>query len=404
MPKTFQFTEAKIRATPAPATGREYHKDTRFPGLQLCITSAGTATYYLVKRIGGKPTRVRLGTVEQLSVEQARTIAAKIAGEVASGRDPQAERQKRRAAPTLDNVWFQWLEVHAKPHKRTWKEDERMYGRCLKVFHARRIATIRPAEVAAWHTQLGETNGHYLANRAKALLSTLCNYAIRLEMIVVSPCRSVPSFPEQSRERFLLPSEMKAFFDALVVVGEPWCDLFQVALFTGGRYGTVASMRWEEIDLDRMVWTIPASKVKNKRPVTIALSPPAVAILRTRLELSNGCPYVFPSSSPSGHVTDPWRAWDKVRAVSGLKDLRVHDLRRSLGSWQAVAGASLAVIGASLGHADLRSTQVYARLTMEPIRESISKAADAMMQAAGVKLLEGHSTPHTEGNDDEENG
>ena len=187
------------------ATGREYHKDTRFPGLQLCITSAGTATYYLVKRIGGKPTRVRLGTVEQLSVEQARNIAATIAGEVASGRDPQAERQKRRAAPTLDNVWFQWLEVHAKPHKRTWKEDERMYGRCLKVFHARRIATIRPAEVAAWHTQLGETNGHYLANRAKALLSTLCNYAIRLEMIVVSPCRSVPSFPEQSRERFLAP-------------------------------------------------------------------------------------------------------------------------------------------------------------------------------------------------------
>jgi integrase len=385
VPKTFQFSEAKIRATPAPATGREYHKDTRFPGLQLCITSAGTATYYLVKRIGGKPTRVRLGTVEQLSVEQARTTAATIAGEVASGRDPQAERQKRRAAPTLDNVWGQWLEAHAKPRKRSWKEDQRMYGKYLNVFHARRIASIRPAEVAQWHTQLGETNGHHQANRAKSLLSTLFNYAIRLEMIVVSPCRSVPSFPEQSRERFLLPSEMKAFFDALVAAGDPWRDLFQVALFTGGRYGTVASMRWEEIHLERMVWIIPAAKVKNKRPVTIALSPPALAILASRLELSNGNPYVFPCKGTSGHVEDPWRAWARVKASSGLSDLRVHDLRRPLGSWQAVAGASLAIIGASLGHADLRSTQVYSRLTMDPIRESISKAADAMMQAGSIK-------------------
>jgi integrase len=387
MPKTFQFTEAKIRATPAPATGREYHKDIRFPGLQLCITSTGTATYYLVKRIGGKPTRVRLGTVEQLSVEQARTTAATIAGEVASGRDPQAERQKRRAVPTLDMVWNQWFEAHAKPRKKSWKEDERMWRRCLVDFHARRISSIRPAEVAQWHVNLGETSGRYQANRAKSLLNTLFTYAIRLEMLVVSPCRSVPNFPEQSRERFLLPSEMKAFFDALVDAGEPWHDLFQVSLFTGARYGNTACMRWAEIDLDRMTWTIPAAKAKSKKPITIALAPPALAILRSRLELSNGSnPYVFPSKG-AGHVRDPWRAWERVREASGLKDLRIHDLRRSLGSWQAVAGASLAIIGASLGHANLKSTQVYARLTMEPVRQSVDSAAAAMLAAGSQSKL-----------------
>ena len=49
-------------------------------------------------------------------------------------------------------------------------------------------------------------------------------------------------------------------------------------------------------------------------------------------------------------------------------------------------GCVAGIIGASLGHADLRSMQVYARLTMEPIRQSVDKATLAMLEAGGVKL------------------
>jgi len=401
MPTTFRFTEAKIRTTPAPAAGREYHKDSVFPGLQLCITEIGTATYYLVKRVNGKPTRIRLGTVEQLSVEQARSAAAEIAGQVASGRDPQSERRRRLAAPTLDIVWHQWLEGHAKVRKRTWKQDVRIYEKYLSDFHARRIVSIRPVEVAQLHTGLGEKHGHHMANRVKSLLNTLFNYAVRLEIIVVSPCRFIPNFPEQSRERFLLPSEMRAFFDALADAGEPWHDLFQISLFSGARYNNVAAMRWDEIDFDRMTWTIPAAKVKNNRPLILALSPPATAILRSRRELTGESPYVFAINGTANHIRTPWRAWDRIKAASGLRTLRIHDLRRSLGSWQAVAGASLAVIGASLGHASLRSTQTYSRLTLQPVRQSVDSAVAAMLQAGGVRLLDAHSAPVENGGDDE---
>jgi integrase len=67
----------------------------------------------------------------------------------------------------------------------------------------------------------------------------------------------------------------------------------------------------------------------------------------------------------------------------------MHDLRRSLESWQAALGAPLVVIGKSLGHADLKSTQVYSRLQLDPIKESVGKAADAMIAAAGVDMPEG---------------
>ena len=402
MPTTFRFTEAKIRTTPAPTRGREYHKDSVFPGLQLCVTETGTATYYLVKRVNGKPTRIRLGTVEQLSVEQARTAAATIAGEVASGRDPQGERRKRLAAPTIDTVWHQWLEGHAKPRLRSWKDSERMYRKYLADFHARRIASIRPVDVAQWHVKTGEAFGRIQANRAKSLLSALFNYGIRLELIVVSPCRSVPNFPEQSRERFLLPAEMKAFFNGIANLGEPWHDLFQLSLFTGARYGNVAAMRWAEIDFDRMTWTIPSAKAKSDRPLIVALSPPAIIILRGRQGLTGASPYVFAINGTANHVRSGQAAWERLRQASGLTDLRIHDLRRSLGSWQATAGASLAIIGASLGHADLRSTQTYARLQLDTIRQSVDHATSAMLTAGGqTKLLNGHSTPHTEGNSNE---
>jgi integrase len=67
----------------------------------------------------------------------------------------------------------------------------------------------------------------------------------------------------------------------------------------------------------------------------------------------------------------------------------MHDLRRTLGSWQAAAGASLPIIGKSLGHKSLRATQVYARLNLDPVRTSVNQAVSAMVLAANKpKLLE----------------
>ena len=68
-----------------------------------------------------------------------------------------------------------------------------------------------------------------------------------------------------------------------------------------------------------------------------------------------------------------------MRAASGLHDLRMHDLRRTLGSWQAINGSSLPVIGQSLGHRSTASTEIYARLTLDPVRESVDGAIKKML-------------------------
>jgi hypothetical protein len=57
---------------------------------------------------------------------------------------------------------------------------------------------------------------------------------------------------------------------------------------------------------------------------------------------------------------------------------------RTLGSWQATTGASLPIIGKTLQHKIVSTTAIYARLNLDPVREAMQKATNAMRAAGGV--------------------
>jgi integrase len=352
-------------------------------GLAICITSTGRKTFYIYRRVRGRPERLRLGSFPDLSVEQARGIARAIAGDLAKGDDPIAERRKARKTPTLKTVFDQWADIHARVHRRSFPEDERIFGKYMVEFHGVPLNRISTAKVAIWHGRLGKEHGPIMANRALNLLRTVFNYSPKLGYDGPNPAgKGVTRFTEMSRDRFLQKSEMQAFFTALGKAEQPWRDYIALLLFTGQRKSTVAAMRWENLDMEGNVWKIP--KPKNNRLTTIPLTAPAIYILESRsLDREADCPWVFPSRN-GGHLKDARKPWCKLLEDAGLKNLHLHDLRRSLGSWQATQGAGLAIIGASLGHADLKSTQIYSRVEQTAVRDSMSKAVDAMLEFGGV--------------------
>ena len=94
--------------------------------------------------------------------------------------------------------------------------------------------------------------------------------------------------------------------------------------------------------------------------------------------------WVFPSYGKTGHLVEPKKAWNRLLDRAEISDLRIHDLRRTLGSWQAATGASLPVIGKSLGHKNQATTAIYARLDLDPVRQAVNTATAAMLAAGGL--------------------
>jgi len=380
------FTNERLMKLPVPEKGRVYHYDEKAVGLCLCITHAATRTFYFYRKINKRPERIRLGKFPDVSISAARDAAAELSGEIAKGRDPAAERQARRESPTLQALFEHWWATHSKPHKKTWENDGRLFDKYLGTHKNCRLATITKVDVQRWHAAIGDNHGPYQANRVRSLLSAMYGAAADLGHTGGNPCNGVKTFREESRERFLQPDEMRTFFSALADEEPLWRDFFLLLLFTGARRGNVARMAWSEIDMDRAVWYLPGKQAKNGKPMAVVLPDPAVDVLKTRREADPDGQWVFGKKTTDGPIDDPRKAWERVRKASGLTDLRMHDLRRSLGSWQAALGTSLSVIGKSLGHRDYKVTQVYARLQLDPVREAVGNAVTAMVAAGKPKL------------------
>ncbi|MEA1950379.1 MAG: Arm DNA-binding domain-containing protein, partial [Planctomycetota bacterium] len=162
----FSFTISKLMELPAPTSGRVYHYDTKVAGLCLCVTKTGAKSFYFYRKIDGRPERIRLGSFPEVFLSDARDAAREMVGEIAKGRDPAAERRARREAPTLKELFDHWWKNHSKPHKKSWKNDERLFKKYFPTLSGKRLTAIRKADVRAWHTRLGKQHGPYQANRA----------------------------------------------------------------------------------------------------------------------------------------------------------------------------------------------------------------------------------------------
>lgn len=372
------FTKAALLAAGAAAKGkRDYYYDAREKGLMLAVTAAGSKTFYLYKRIEGRPERLLLGKFPDLTVENARKLAASAKGEIAMGENPQKAKRSIRDEMTFGALFGEYLEKHSKVHKRSWAYDEREVNKFLKHWFNRKISSIEKAEVERLHAKVGKDSGLYQANRLLERIRSIFNKAADWGWDGANPATGIKKYREKSRDRFLQPEELPRFFEALAnEPNEAARDFFMISLLAGARKSNTLAMRWEEINFHAATWRIP--QTKNDDPQVVHLSPQAMEILTER-KLHSLSPWVFPGAGASGHFADPKKAWMRILKEAGIADLRIHDLRRTLGSWQAATGANSYIIGKSLGHRSQQSTAVYARLNLDPVRESVNKATDAMM-------------------------
>lgn len=383
------FTKAALDSLPLPATGQRatYH-DAKTNGLQVRVTSTGVKTFNVFRRVkNGSPERVTLGRYPDMAIEQARKESARINALIVEGINPNSDARALKTETTLQELFDEFLKHRrnkrgaylSEKTKRSYRYD---FGLYLAKWGNRQLSRFKDTDFAKLHAVIGKEHPS-TANRVMAMASSLFGYAAERKLFKgVNPAQGIKKFPETKRDRFLQSDELPAFFKALAEESnETLRDYFFISLLTGARRSNVQEMQWSQLHFDRAEWRIPTTK--NGEPQTVTLGQEAIEILRAR----QGCNpiWVFPGTGATGHLVEPKKAWKRILERAGIADLRIHDLRRTLGSWQTKTGASLAIVGKSLNHKSINTTAIYARLDLDPVRESVERATGAMLAAAGLK-------------------
>ena len=351
--------------------------DVTVPRLAILVTEKGTKSFVVIKRTASEPIKVTIGHYPDVTIQQARTQAISILKEIAEGKNPNEKKRKFRQEMTLKELFDMFMERYSKRVKKSWKYDEREIPKHLGCWFNRKISTITKPQVQKLHEKISIENGMYQANRTLERLKSMYNRAIDWGWDGTNPCNGIKKNKEVKRDRFLRPDELPRFFTALQnETNEVARNYIWMLLLTGARKTNVLAMRWDEIDFELQMWRIPDTK--NGEPVNIPLTRLAMQLLTS---IKPECEWVFPSATSSvGHLQDPKKAWNRILKQAEIENLRIHDIRRTLGSYQAITGASLHVIEKSLGHKSSISTQIYARLTTDPVRASMETATNKMLE------------------------
>ena len=433
MAEQIEFTRARL-ASLGPGEKRVYVRDSKAAGLVLSITPAGAKSFQLVRKWQGQALRITLGHFDpsksdseemprgapgapfdplafigntpRLNCKMARTLALAVLAALDRGENPSQEsREARRARQeelTLGGAFERYKQDHLIPagrrkvdaiaddfarllgnvppgqKKLRGKEKAKTPG--APDWDNRRLSTIKPADVRRMMASIKDGGSVYSANMALVLLRAVFRKMMAWGLHAEGdPTLGIQKYPETERARFLKGDEAPAFFAALGRAPEVLRHFVLLAIGTGARRSNVLGMRWVDLDFHAGLWTVPGELSKNGSPMVIPLTGLALEVLQARQ--NNGSPWVFPAHSQSGHVINVAKQWRALLADAGIADLRMHDLRRSLGSWAAIQGASMQVIGAALGHKSQESTRIYARLTVDPVREAMERATSAIVAA-----------------------
>jgi integrase len=373
-----KFTEQRIAGLPKPTRGTSYTYDSLAPSLAIRVTAAGVRSFVVVKKINGRTERITLGRFPGLRLDDARQSAMGVAGELARGIDPIAARKAARARKmTLADLWPAYL-AHLKQRNRTWARDQERWETSVSPALGRKaLSDIRRTDCQSLIDRIGVSRP-IAANRVASFLSAFLNFAVRTDRLPVNPAKGLVRYAEVTRARIIKSDELPGLLSAIEAEGDPWADVFKMLLFTGARRGSVVGMRWEDIDLACAIWTIPAEIAKNKTVTPLPLTEPAIALLRKRFKYHAGEPWVFPSPIGDGHLVGLPKAWARILTRAGIIGLRIHDVRRSVGTALARAGASPHIIATGLGHRSIASAKTYVRLAGEDARQALGDAVAAL--------------------------
>jgi integrase len=203
-----------------------------------------------------------------------------------------------------------------------------------------------------------------------------------------NPCRHVEKYRENKRSRFLSANELARLGAACQrceddgMISRSFIALVRLLIFTGARLSEIQKAQWEWLDFESGVLRLPDSKTGAK---TIVLPTAALDVLR-QLRSAPGNPHII-AGEKNRYLVNVWKHWTVLRALAGLKDVRLHDLRHSFASVGAAGGMPLNILGGLLGHTQAQTTSRYAHLATDPLKAAANRIAGTIAATMNPNLF-----------------
>jgi integrase len=408
--------------------------DDEIPGFGLRVEPSGAKSYVIRYRANGggrgAPERLLvLGRHGALTPAEARKLAKLRVGEIATGKDPAGDlaakrremtvgelvdlyvaegliiqrgvRQGEAMKPTTGAFTVARLRHHVVPLLGRLKVTDvgaREVERFVRDVKAGKTAKDEkiPGAEGERTKRIIVRGGEGAARKVVRDLSAMFSFAKRREIVAANPVDAAAVRKTDNKvERFLSLDEIQRLGAALTAL-EAEClnpkaaNIARLWALTGCRRDEIAGLRWAEVDIENGLLLFSNTKTgRSVRPLGAA----ARALLST-IPRENGLddkpsPFVFPATSGDGFYVGTKRLWPRIIEKAGLgPEVTPHVLRHSVGSLAAGSGEALLVIGAVLGHANPRSTAVYAHIARDPAQRAADRVSAAIGEALGGKPTE----------------
>lgn len=387
------LTPALVSTTACPPDKRRVDIfDVKTKGLVLEVRPSGGKTFYLrYLDARSRSRQVKLADARDVSLAQARQLADSMRAKIAMGEDPVIERNVTKSIPTLEQFFYERYLVFAKGYKRSWDIDESAFRNHIQPkIGKKRLDEITKDDIARLlHERKASGAAAGTANRIVILSRYMFNLALKWETpgITKNPASGVQMFEDPpTKERFLSTEEAQRLYQSVCLSDNKMLRyIIPMLILTGARKREVLDAKWEDFDFKMLSWRIPFTK--TGRPRHIPMSEGVISLLKSipRIE---GCPYVFANPKTRKPFVTIQHSWDTARALVGLSDVRIHDLRHSFASFLVNNGRSLYEVQKLLGHTQIKTTQRYAHLSHDTLMEAASVAMTALpISGSGVEKI-----------------
>ena len=359
--------------------------DTELPGLYALVSSVspGIGTYYLRYKINGKTAHKKIGRTNIISLKEARDRAKLLKLEIAQGKDPQAETKAKREVMTYSTYMEEYYFPHIEPRRRSAKGYRQMYDTHLKrAFGDYKVSQITRGMVQRFHDDLrAQGLANATCNRYLALIKSSFNIGIKTMEVIDArnPAESLKMFEEIGRDRHLDESELKRLLPVLMEADNQIARITRYLLATGLRLGECLHCRWEHIDIQNRVMTIPSANAKSKKTDSIPLNDAAIQVLQ---ECADDTDYPFENPKTRKPFVSIKKGFQKLMEKAEIEGVTAHTLRHTAASMMINAGRSLYDVQAVLRHSSSQVTEKYAHLSKKTVMAASDTISDQLMRAA----------------------